>query len=155
MNTLQIDQILKTNNQTKQHFQGTFAADLLPKERIRKFPAFFIVNLCDSDVTNDLRCHWIAIAISKSFVEYYCTSGLPSFISNPLVYKFMLNQKKVIVFNKKQIQSPHSIYCGLFCCVYIYEKSQKLKMSKILTSYKKNLERNDEIVLKQFLKYFN
>jgi hypothetical protein len=147
MYTNEIDSALKKAHETNQIYLGTFAINQLPERRIERFPSCLIVNSCPARIKNSLTCHWIAIYIDKKKVEYFDTSGLPTFLGNHQLTRFLKKQQKKIIYNDKQIQAFNSIKCGQFSCIFVYGKSIQYPMKKIINLYhKQDFDKNDEIV---------
>jgi hypothetical protein len=147
MYTNEIDSALKKAHETNQIYLGTFAINQLPDRKIERFPSCLIVNTCPARIKNGSTCHWVAIYIDKNKVEYFDTSGLPTFLGNHQLTRFLEKQQKKISFNYKQIQAFNSIKCGQFSCIFVFGKSIRYPMKKIIKLFhKKDLEKNDEIV---------
>ena len=60
MNSIQIDKILNSNNQTKNIFIGVFARDELP--RPKSYPCCFIINTAKRSHPGK---HWLAVYIDS------------------------------------------------------------------------------------------
>ena len=141
MNTIQLNKILEIDKFSKKVFIGTFPIDLLP-EKI-KYPCCMIINNQPSKEAGE---HWIAVYFNKNRTCDF----FDSFANSPKFYKlhnYMKRFCKGINFNKKKIQSNRSLYCGIYCVLFILFKSRGYSMKKF-TNFFKNPISNDKSIRK-------
>lgn len=154
----QINKILSQNSETKHTFRGTFPADALPKknELDSSLNHSLIINTCAHNEKNK-SCHWVFVFIPKRSplrnqpLEYFCSSGLPSFLAINVIRQFLVDQNRAIKYMSTPHQSLSSTRCGKFVCVYAFCKAVGFSISKITKLFsRKALEENDAIVDKIF-----
>ncbi len=94
-------------------FIGAFPCDKIPamSSRMKKYSV--IVNL---DTSQEAGSHWIALLIKNKTVFYYDPLGQKN--NNEHITDYM-NKFAVQLYNKQQIQSKLSDYCGLYCLGFI------------------------------------
>jgi len=136
MNTLQIEELLKSDPWTKKIFKGVFARDQLPKII---YPSAYIVNTQPIAEPGE---HWIAIYFDENKNgECFDSYGLP-----PQVYgldAFMDRNSKRWTYNQKTLQSLFSATCGHYCIYFILFRSRGHSMQSITSRFSKNLTEND------------
>lgn len=156
MNTNEIELFLSSNSKISKVPHGVFAADMLPKEKIKILPQMFVVNTCTSEVKNFSNCHWICLHIKSSVIEYFDSSGDFSFLTNVHIANFVLAQQKKIVFSCQQIQDVKSQKCGYFCLSFLYYVGFYVDFKTFMKAFDyENLALNDEIVMKLFKDGYN
>lgn len=149
MNSMEIKNIMQSNEKTKKVFKGVYACDRLPK-RITRKPACLIVN---TDPAHKPGTHWIAIYISKSGKsEYFDSYGNPPYLKS--VINFMYRHGNGYIYNMKQLQSLFSSYCGNYCCQYILHRSHGCSFKTFISSFSNSTINNDKILIKNFRKNF-
>ena len=118
---------------------GIYAIDTLPV--LVKHPAALIVNLSPSTSGGS---HWIVIFVDKNRRGLYFDS-LGRKPPRPIL-KFLRKNCKYFSINRIQYQADDSVFCGLFCIVFIYFK---VRNQNILSSFNtKNLKKNGHLILK-------
>lgn len=147
MNTIQLNQIMKYDNYSKELYLGTFAIDTIPC--ISKYPSCLIINN-QTSIQNGQ--HWIAIFFnSNKTAEFFDSYGNP-----PIFYglNYYINKySSTYIFNHKQVQSINSSNCGYYCVLFLLFKSRGLSMETYLSHFKdSNL--NDKM-LDKLKKQFN
>ena len=117
MNSLQIEQILRSHHSTRQHFQGCYAADEISKKLTTlKYPYAFVVN---TDVSKQPGEHWVAVYVcSETLVEYFDSLSEPP---NEYIGQF-LSKFSTIVKNEYILQNPFTNVCGQFCIYFIVKR---------------------------------
>lgn len=151
MNSEQVDSFAYRNKFVRRHYEGCFASDTLPQVEVTKTPRLFCVNLCESTITNDSSCHWIAINIRHNIVEFFDSGGDKSYTSNRGISDFLLRQQKPIIYNKTPIQSSSSDKCGAFVLCFLHSTAINIKFESFINFFDKtNLNLNDTIVWKLF-----
>jgi hypothetical protein len=132
MNTSQIDRLLKN----QPDFQGVFSADTLPTT-----PRLLV---CNTDPANKPGVHWIALYVDKNGRgEYFDSFGRPP---NKHFEQFMNSNCSRWTFNKKQLQSRISAFCGYYCCLYVVLRSRGIDMPKIIGMFGNDTGYNDWLV---------
>ena len=113
MNTLQIERLLKN----KKIFKKVCAFDQLEKP---VFPSAYVIN---SDLSNELGEHWIAVYFDKrDRGEYFDSYGLaPAFVG----LEFYMDTYSLAgwIYNRKTLQALFTIACIIFyfvVAVYLY-----------------------------------
>lgn len=117
MNTIELARDLSENVKTRKQFKGIFPSDCLPKYKLRK-PAFVVAN---TDNSNQPGTHWVAFYFPKTGKGEY----FDSFGHGPInidFIKFLKRNSTNYIYNKQQLQSDASNYCGQFCCMFLHYK---------------------------------
>ena len=132
MNAKVIGQLLRN----KVNFQGVFSADTLPIN-----PHLLV---CNTDPSTKPGDHWIAIHVDNNGRgEYFDSFGRPP---NKHFERYMNSNCKRWSFNKKQLQSRISAFCGFYCCAYVALISRGYDMTKIVGMFKNDTGYNDWLV---------
>ena len=126
-------------------FRGVFSADNIPLGG----SGAFIVNTHPATKPGE---HFIVILRRKTKFYYFDSLNL-ALENYPDVLKRLKqgkHNKKYNPFLNSPIQSPLSSFCGLFCIVFLLTIDERYRpiLSKIVPFEKYNLERNDEICIK-------
>ena len=110
------------------HYGGTFAAEDLPKKI--KTPSNFIINIGG---------HFVTLVVQPKYCLYIDPFGLPCL--NQYLQKCIRLLDRALYYNQRQLQSPKSLYCGLYCILFTlyFDKARKNK----LTFHRKKLLAND------------
>lgn len=150
MNTVQIMNVMKKNNKTKQYFQGVFASDKLPKLKVKK-PSCFIIN---TDPSSKPGTHWVAIYFpKKGSAEYFDSFGFKPKIKS--ITNFLTANCKRYTYNKIQLQNIFSTVCGNYCCEYLMHRCQGKSKNLFFKKYPfKNTTQNDAVTIKNFNSHF-
>lgn len=134
MDTKDIERVL--NADCREMFQGVFSVDTLP-ERPRLL-------VCNTDPSYKPGQHWIAIFVdSKGHGEFF-----DSFGRRP-DYRFerYMNEHCIAwTYNKRQLQSIISSFCGYYCCVYCMFRCRGLNMNRIIGYFTRDTAFNDCLV---------
>lgn len=148
MNSLEVALILKSLKSTKKIFLGVFACDELP-DIVKKTPALLV---CNTQPSNSPGEHWIAIYISKKRSgEYFDSFGLHP--QNILFIEFLKKNCINYKYNQVMVQSIFSNFCGQFCIIYAFFKSQNKTLNTFLKLFKySKLLKNNSIVVDFFYK---
>ncbi len=144
MNTVQLNKILKIDKIAKKKFIGTYPIDLLP-DKI-KYPSCMIIN---NKPSNEEGEHWVAVYFNKNKTcDFFDSFGnSPKYFK---LYKYLKKYANKIYFNKKKVQSDGSLYCGVYCILFLLFKCRGFGMKNFL-NYFKNPIFND-INIKKLLK---
>jgi len=134
MNTIEIEMLLSAT--CKYDCQGVYSNDTLPPK-----PKLLVRN---TDPSTKPELHWISIYVSKDGCgEYYDSFGrLPTkhFVD------YLNEHCRNWIYNKKQLQSIISTFCGYYCCVYCIYRSLGFDLFKIKNLLSTDTAFNDSIV---------
>jgi hypothetical protein len=153
MNTVQLDDCLRGNINTRKIYKGTYPCDQIPKRKIAgNRGEFYCVNLEESWKPGN---HWVGIYITGKTIEIFDTGGR-SLINHKYLRELLkFHNDKQYNYNSRQIQSYTSDLCGEFVCLYCLSKVKNLSLSNFINIFNfLNLNRNDCLVLRLFKKYF-
>lgn len=155
MNSIEIDELLRSNPITQKYYVGIFPCDALPK-KLLKGGEFVIVNFCSK---SSIGCHWLLISMLRNGkdLEIFDSSGMPTHIFNGSILKFLRRHgKRRFVWNRMQLQAENSSTCGQFCVLYAYFKSVGINLKNFQKMFNKkpHLEKNDDIVNKMVREMF-
>lgn len=118
METDMIKEILSTNPQTRQIYQGCFPADQVPSPSNLKYPAAMVVNLEPIGFDGS---HWIALFAEgmKRPIYYFDSLSMP--ISPIIEMNFLYKFPKTIK-NDRPFQSPsrNVSTCAHHCILFVY-----------------------------------
>ena len=144
----QIEKILHSHLETKQCFRGVFALDQVPKTFF-KFPSCFIVNTHKQNQPGE---HWLAVYIDSNMkIDFFDSFGRPP--EEFKLHQYLSSISIQINYNKKQIQSVSSSFCGYYCLFFILSKVRGMSMDKFVSMFSENTEKNDDII-NSFLEEF-
>ena len=134
MNSLQLERALERNPFTKKTFRGVFAADELPD--LDTFPSGFVAN---TDPRTEPGTHWVAFYFpSRDKGEFFDSYGYP-----PEYYGEAFTVYDVETINSHKLRSSWSEVCGHYCIFYLYYRSRRHSMSKIVNMFSSNTTIND------------
>jgi hypothetical protein len=132
MNTDQIQKLLKNIS----GFQGVFSSDTLPVK-----PRLLV---CNTDPSTKPGEHWIAIYVDETGRgEYFDSFGR---VPNEHFESYMNANCRNWTFNKKQLQSIVSAFCGYYCVVYVTFRASGNDMLKFTRMFSNDTGFNDMIV---------
>jgi hypothetical protein len=132
MNTNRIERLLV--NQLG--FQGVYSSDTLPPT-----PRLLV---CNTDPKWKPGEHWIAIYVDKNGRgEYFDSFGMPP---NKHFECYMNLKCSRWTFNRKQLQSRISSFCGYYCCLFVILRCRGLDMTKIVGMFTIDTGYNDWLV---------
>lgn len=132
MNTAKIERLLA--NQPE--FQGVFSQDTLPTT-----PRVLV---CNTDPSWKPGEHWVAIYVDKNDNgEYFDSFGRPP---SKHFESYMNSNCRRWTFNKKQLQSRISGFCGFYCCLFVVLRCRGLDMTKIIAMFTNDTGYNDWLV---------
>lgn len=127
---------------------GVFASDQLPL--IPHKNCCFIMNL---DPISQPGSHWSALFFQDGNCDYFCSYALPP---SERIRKFIRkNTGSAPRLNKTRLQDYFSTVCGEYCLYFLCNRAEGHSMREIVQSFTPVLSRNDGIVQKFVLKYFN
>ena len=136
MNTVQIDRILKPRIK---NYLGTFSSDNLPHET-----GIFVSN---TDPHHLPGTHWIAIYVSadRQRGEYFDSFGRPP---NRHFKNYLNTHCRYWTYNKRQLQSVASKFCGYYCVLYCMYRSRGVDVINFVNRFTRDTGFNDAIVAK-------
>jgi len=135
MNTEEIFRILRRT--CDKDFDGVFSADMLPKK-----PRLLVVN---TDAAHSPGRHWVCMCVENGHGEYFDSFGR----SPTANFEHYLNRHcSSWTFNRRQLQSVISRFCGHYCVYYCMLRSRGIDMTKIVSSFSSDTALNDVLVHK-------
>lgn len=112
MNTLQLSDILKSDQAVSQIFLGVFSIDKLPP--IYYKPAALVVNL---DKSSEPGSHWVCMYFySKEKCDFFDSYGRKP---SKKLLKYIFQHARIIQYNGKCIQSFFTSTCGQLCVYFL------------------------------------
>ena len=132
MNTEEIDRILRYR---VRDFDGVFSVDTLPDK-----PRLLV---CNTDASDKPGRHWICMHFEAGRGEYF-----DSFGRRPTenFERYLNRHCSSWTFNRRQLQSVISKFCGHYCIYYCMLRSRGLDMPKIVNSFTTDTGLNDVLV---------
>ena len=136
MNSDVIDRVLKKNCAI---YRGVFACDQLPDVSTRS--SVIVVN---TDPTSRPGRHWICIYFDgDGYGEIFDSFGLRP----KRVFERYMNKHCVAwTFNKRQMQSLVSRFCGHYCIWYCIMKFRKVTLNELVNAMSDDTGLNDFLV---------
>ena len=133
MNTEEINNVLK--RLCTENFDGVFSVDNLPEK-----PRLLVAN---TDPPNRPGRYWVCIYVDNGYGEYFDSLGHPPTVD----FAHYLNVHcSSWIFNRKQIQSVISRFCGHYCVYYCMLRCKGIDMPKIVSSFTSDTALNDVLV---------
>jgi hypothetical protein len=153
MNNKEVDFYMTTNPLTREFYGGCIARDMLSRIK-NAHNKFFIVNLSKRS-DNDGGTHWILLSLVYNRPTYFDSSG-----NKPLYrefYEFFEAQGyKTFDYNASKLQSPSSIVCGYYVCLFALKLCAGWQLPEIRLKYfGTSTAVNDRRVMSVFRKYFH
>jgi len=134
MNTLEIESFLRRN--CSRDFQGVYSVDTLPDQ-----PKLLV---CNTDPSTKPGKHWIAIYVDKrGRGEYFDSFGRPP---STLFRRYLDKHCKTWIFNRRQLQSVLSRFCGYYCCLFCVLRCRGVDMRRIVCQFPNDTSFNDVLV---------
>jgi len=132
MNSDEIERIL---SRRLPDFDGVFSIDTLPDD-----PHLLV---CNTDPSDKPGRHWICICIEDERGEFF-----DSFGHRPIAAfeRYMNRHCSYWTYNRKQIQSVVSRFCGHYCIYYCILRSKGIDMTKVVHSFTNDTGLNDVLV---------
>lgn len=135
MNTDEIERFLAADAACRSVFQGVYSADTLPDH-----PSLLV---CNTDESTKPGQHWIAIHVDAyGRGEYFDSFGRAP---TKDFEAYMNKHCNIWTFNKKQLQSVISSFCGYYCCMYVMLKCRRVDMTRIVAMFTTDTGFNDTI----------
>ena len=136
MNTDDIELFLRADSVCRRVFQGVFSLDTLPTN-----PTLLISN---TDPSTKPGRHWVAIFVDENARgEYFDSFGEPP---SRHFRDYMNRHCCEWVFNKRQLQSIISTFCGFYCCMYVMLRSRGVELNCTVALFTSDTGFNDSIV---------
>jgi len=100
--------------------------------------------VCNTDVSSKPGIHWVAIYVDEEgHGDYFDSFGRPP----TKQFEYYLNAYCVRwSYNRKQLQSINSIFCGYYACFYCLYRSRNIDMNSIVNMFTSDTGFNDSIV---------
>ena len=105
MNTEEIDRVLR--RECAKDFDGVFSADNLPEK-----PRLFFVN---TDPAHSPGGNWVCMCVDDGYGEYFDSIGRPPTAN---FERYLKEHCSAWTFNRRQLQSVISRFCGHYCIYY-------------------------------------
>jgi len=120
-----------------------FPLDLLPKFNHDR--QYMIINTEASHLPGK---HWVSIYFPRdSKAEFFDSLGqCPSSYSHFILNFLIENAPKGFIYNRKRIQKPFSISCGIYCLFFLYFRNRNVSFVKIMSYFKNDFEKNEKKV---------
>lgn len=141
--------IVNTWPSLKNHFDGVFAINTIPKHLKKRHFLFLNTDLNTGD-----GIHWqVLLRNDDNALEYFDSLGL----SQTKLQSFLIYCKiksKILKFNESPVQHQSSETCGLFCLYFIFLRLHNIDLSfddVINEIFDKN-EKINEVKVQDFLK---
>lgn len=135
MNTREIERFLEKDNACRRVFQGVYSVDTLPVK-----PRLLV---CNTDKSTEPGQHWIAIHVdAEGRGEYFDSFGRAP---NKLFESYMNEHCRIWSYNKRQLQSVISSFCGYYCCMFCMLRCRNLDMTRIVKMFTTDTGFNDTI----------
>jgi hypothetical protein len=120
-------------------YRGIFACDELPEIMVRPF-----VIVVNTDPASKPGRHWICICFDEEgHGEYFDSFGLPP---KTIFERYMDKYCISWTFNKKQMQSLVSRFCGHYCIWYCMMKFRKVTLNELCNVMCSDTGLNDFLV---------
>ena len=135
MNTVDLDLLI---SRYVKHFDGVFSSDRLPPN-----PRMLVSNTHPSDMPGE---HWVVIYISDNgdYGEFFDSFGRPPTID---FNNYMNKHCSKWTYNRNQLQSIASNFCGLFCACYCILRSRNVDMNRFVSHFTNDTGLNDLLVV--------
>ena len=116
MNTEDIDRLLR--RVCAKDFDGVFSADTLPEN-----PRLLVVN---TDPAHSPGRHWVCMYVDDGYGEYFDSFGMPPTAN---FERYLNRHCSSSTFNRRQLQSVISRFCGHYCIYYCVLRSRGVDMT--------------------------
>ena len=150
MNTLQIDNALRSNPVTSPSFRGVFAADRLPILD-HSIPSCYVANCSNADTKGS---HWVAFYQDQpAVIEIFDSYEKPLNFHSAHLAAFTRGLKEV--WQVQTLQQPMSTVCGHYCLYFLYNRCCGQSYEQLIQSFTKNAFINDKVVCQYVNRCFN
>jgi hypothetical protein len=135
MNTKEIERFVDADTVSRGVFQGVFSVDTLPKH-----PRILV---CNTDKSTKPGQHWIAIHVATDGRgEYFDSFGQAP---DEEFEVYMNKHCTKWTFNRRQLQSIISSFCGYYCCMFCMLRCGRVDMTRIVNMFTTDTAFNDSI----------
>jgi hypothetical protein len=141
MNTLQLENLLRSDCKLSVTFEGVFASDLIPT-----FCGSRTALVLNESPQSDSGTHWIGIYIENGKGEYFDSYGRSPEVANFVHFLDRNCPRKNWRYNEKELQSYDTDVCGQYCIWFISERARGKSMNDIVSTFSKDTQKNDVIV---------
>ena len=144
MNTLQVENLLRSDCKLATIFDGVFASDRLPSLCDSK--TAMVVNI---DPYNSPGSHWVCMYIENGKGEFFDSYG-----EYPYVHSFInfLNRNcKSWTFNRVDLQAIDSDVCGHYCIHFLSERARGKSMEEIVAQFSVNNKNKNDAGVKEMV----
>ena len=126
----------------KSDYCGTFASDRLPTNRTG-------LMVSNTDPAHLPGTHWVAIYISK---DRRCGEFFDSFGRPPGKHftEYLDKNCSNWTYNRRQLQSVASKFCGHYCVLYCVWRHRGVDMSRFVNFFTRDTGFNDALVRRAF-----
>ena len=132
-------------NQNVPRFNSVYSRDNLQEIR----DGAYVINLQEY---SDTGTHWVVLNVQNNDVTYFNSFGVEHIPKE--IITFIIN--KIIKTNIFRIQAYDSVMCGYFCIGFIdFMLAEKTLIEFTNLFSPNNFKRNDDIVLKYFMRNFS
>jgi len=134
MNTVDLDRL---NSRYVKRFDGVFSSDRLPSN-----PRMLVSNTHPSDLPGE---HWVVIYISDNGVygEFFDSFRRPTTAD---FNSYMNKHCSRWTYNRNQLQSLASNFCGLFCACYCILRSRNVDTNRFVSHFTNDTGLNDLLI---------
>lgn len=138
MNTLEIEKHLSNDVVCRRIFKGIYSRDNLPVVDVDS-----ALIICNTDYRRGPGEHWVVFYFNDNRGEYFDSFGR---YPEEHFVKYLNANCSSWTFNKTQIQSIISQFCGHYCILYAMFRARGLVLSRIVKLFTKDTGFNDSIV---------
>lgn len=136
MDTRDIERFIDGDIICRASFQGVFSRDTLPPN-----PRLLI---CNTDPSYKPGQHWIAIYVDDcGRGEYFDSFGMAPDCD---FKQYMDEHCRSWMYNKRQLQSLISSFCGYYCCFYCMFRCRGKNINGVVNYFTRDTGFNDYIV---------
>src|SRR6267154_1623485 len=138
MQSTVIDNVLRKNCSI---YRGIFACDELPAVKWTSRPSVIVGN---TDPASRPGQHWICMYFDEEgHGEFFDSFGMRPKLA---FERYMNNFCTTWIFNRKQMQSLISRFCGHYCIWYCMMKNRKVTLNELVNVMTKDTGLNDFLV---------
>jgi hypothetical protein len=135
MNTKEIERFVGADTVSRGVFQGVFSVDTLPKQ-----PRLLV---CNTDKSTKPGQHWIAIHVdTDGRGEHFDSFGRAP---NEQFEVYMNKHCTKWTFNRRQLQSIISSFCGYYCYMFCMLRCRRVDMTRIVNMFTTDTAFTDSI----------
>ena len=139
-------------------YQGTFSADKIPISELLRFSSAkefsLVINLQKSvDVSKQPTGHFVTVIGCPEYTLYIDPFGLPCIQEN--VRDFLFKRQLPVYYSSSVIQESMSVFCGLYCLLFISYFYQWPRWNLKFETDTKKLKMNDDLCLYYLNKLFS